>query len=223
MKKILLIEDNPQMRENVLLLLSLEQFQAIGAENGKRGLELIQREHPDLVLCDVMMPDMDGYEVLQAIRANPATALLPFILLTAKGEKPDQRHGMNLGADDYLVKPVAKADLLAAISTRLERRQMVEQQLQQAHRESLPKFDSPAPFLSQGLTQREAEVLLWLAQGKTNPEIAIILNISLLTVKKHVLHIYEKIGLGSRQAASLWAMETLKLHETSAPKGPPRT
>ena len=121
MKRILIIEDEPEMRRNLATILRLEHFEPVAAENGRVGIELARRERPDLILCDVMMPELDGYEVLQALRSDPATVTTPFIFLTARGEKPDIRAGMNLGADDYLTKPVAKADLLAAIRSRLER------------------------------------------------------------------------------------------------------
>jgi DNA-binding response OmpR family regulator len=116
MKKILIIEDEPEMRRNLATILRLEGYQQLTADNGRRGVELALAEAPDLILCDVMMPELDGYGVLQALRESPATEATPFIFLTARGEKPDIRAGMNLGADDYLTKPVAKADLLNAIA-----------------------------------------------------------------------------------------------------------
>src|SRR3954463_16454894 len=102
MKKILVIEDEPEMRRNLLQILKLEKFAALGAENGRAGIELVRKELPDLVLCDVMMPEMDGHAVLKELRKDPACVSIPFIFLTAKGEKQDVRSGMNLGADDYL-------------------------------------------------------------------------------------------------------------------------
>lgn len=203
MAKILVIEDEPEMRRNLLTILRLEKFEATAAENGRQGVEFARKNQPDLVLCDVMMPELDGYGVLQALRENPATVTTPFIFLTAKGEKPDIRAGMNLGADDYLTKPVAKADLLSAIAARLRRQEQIGQQ------EFKPNFTSADPLLSLGLTPRVAEVLLWVAQGKTNADIATILNISESTVKKHVLEIFEKLGVETRSAATLRALEVL--------------
>jgi len=204
MKKILLIEDEPEMRRNIATILRLEKFNVIAAENGRVGVERAQQDQPDLILCDIMMPELDGYGVLEALRANPATVTTPFIFLTAKGEKPDVRAGMNLGADDYLTKPVAKADLLDAIRARLTR------QTQQARPEFKPNFDSSKPLEEAlGLTPRVAEALLWLAQGKTNSDIATILGISEATVKKHVLEIFQVLGVETRTAASLRALEVL--------------
>lgn len=202
-KKILVVEDEPEMRRNLSTILKLEQFHVLAAADGQAALELARSEHPDLILCDLMMPGMDGRQLLQELRHSPATRRIPFIFLTARGEKADLRSGMNLGADDYLTKPVAKDDLLAAISARLKRRE------QQA---AAPNFDSFQPLLTLGLTPRVAEVLLWVAQGKTNPEIGLILGISEWTVKKHVLDIFERLGVETRTAASLRAIEILTTH-----------
>src|SRR6266436_3883141 len=203
-KKILVIEDEPEMRRNLATILRLENFQPLTAENGRLGLESVRTNKPDLILCDVMMPELDGYGVIAALRADPETVAIPFIFLTAKGEKPDIRAGMNLGADDYLTKPVAKPDLLAAIQSRLERA------IQQAVPEFKPNFDSAKPLEKVlGLTPRVAETLLWLAQGKTNGEIATILGNSESTVKKHVLEIFDKLGVETRTAAGPRALEVL--------------
>jgi DNA-binding NarL/FixJ family response regulator len=201
MKKILVIEDESEMRRDLTTILRLENFQPLPAENGRVGVELAKKEKPDLILCDVMMPELDGYGVIAALRADAMTATIPLIFLTAK---PDIRVGMNLGADDYLIKPVAKPDLLAAIHSRLERA------LQQAVPEFRPNFNSARPLEEVfGLTPRLAETLLWLAQGKSNGEIATILSNSESTVKKRVFEIFNKLGVENRTAASLRALEVL--------------
>ena len=205
MKTILIIEDEPEMRRNLATILRLEKYHPVSAENGRLGVEAALREKPDLILCDVMMPELDGYGVLRELREDPSTESTPFIFLTARGEKLDIRAGMNLGADDYLTKPVAKADLLAAISSRLKRAE------QSAVAGFNPNFDSAAPLEKAfGLTPRVAETLLWLAQGKTNGDIAIILGISESTVKKHVLEIFSALNVETRTAACLQAVEVLK-------------
>jgi DNA-binding NarL/FixJ family response regulator len=203
MKKILIIEDEPEMRRNIATVLRFEKYEALVAENGRAGLELARKAKPDLILCDVMMPQLDGYGVLQALREDAELSLIPFIFLTAKGEKDDLRSGMNLGADDYLTKPVAKADLLRAIEARLRRSE------QHNKREFKPDFSSFEPLLKLGLTPRAAEALLWVAQGKTNQDIGTILGISESTVKKHMLEIFEKLGVETRSAAALRALEIL--------------
>jgi DNA-binding NarL/FixJ family response regulator len=203
MRRILVIEDEPEMRRNITALLRYHEYQTIEAENGRKGLELARREKPDLILCDVMMPELDGHSVLQALQQDSGLALIPFIFLTAKGDKDDLRSGMNLGADDYLTKPVANKDLVNAIEARLRRAEL------QANREFKPDFTSSEPLLTFGLTPRAAETLLWLAQGKTNPDIATILGITESTVKKHVQEIFEKLGVETRGAATVRALEVL--------------
>ena len=205
MTTILLIEDNTPLRENLGEILTLEGFHVLAAADGRSALKLAAGQRPDLILCDIMMPGMDGYEVLARLRADPALKAVPFIFLTAKGTPPDIRVGMNLGADDYLPKPVSRKDLLKAVRTRLDRAQQQQQQQQPFQ----PNFDSPEPLEKLGISPREAEVLLWVAQGKGNHEIAEILGLSVATVKKHTIHIFEKLGVESRSAAMLRAIEVL--------------
>jgi DNA-binding NarL/FixJ family response regulator len=149
------------------------------------------------------MPELDGYGVLQELQLDASLARTPFIFLTAKGEKDDLRSGMNLGADDYLTKPVANADLIRAIEARLRRSE------QQVNRAFKPDFSSSKPLLALGLTPRAAEALLWLAQGKTNSDIATILGITESTVKKHVQEMFDKLGVETRGAATVRALEVL--------------
>jgi DNA-binding NarL/FixJ family response regulator len=162
-----------------------------------------------------MMPELNGYSVLQALQTDPALVRIPFIFLTAKGEKDDLRSGMNLGADDYLTKPIANADLVRAIEARLRRSE------QQVKREFKPDFSSSEPLVKLGLTRRAAETLLWLAQGKTNPDIATILGISESTIKKHVQEVFDKLGVETRGAAAVRALEVLSA-ESPGPVAPSR-
>lgn len=204
MKKILVIEDQPEMRDNIAIILEMEGYHVLTADDGDEGLQLARRKLPDLVICDVTMPGMDGHEVLAALRASSATSSLPFIYLTARGDRADMREGMNLGADDYLTKPVAREELLAAVTARLSRHQTLL-----GARVEGPDFSSSAPLEELGLTPREGEVLLWIAQGKGNADIAALLGMAEQTVKKHVLHIFEKLGVENRYAAGLRAREAL--------------
>ena len=199
------------MRRNITALLRYHEYEPIAAENGRAGVEAARRERPDLILCDVMMPELDGHGVLQTLQTDAALARIPFIFLTAKGEKEDLRSGMNLGADDYLTKPVANADLVRAIETRLRRSE------QQGKREFNPDFSSFKPLLKFGLTPRAAEALLWLAQGKTNADIASILGVTESTIKKHVQEMFDKLGVETRGAATVRALEILNADPESAP------
>ena len=119
MKTILVIDDDAMVRESIQDLLEAKGFQIIAAANGKAGIELAIQHHPDLILCDLQMPEADGYAVLSTLQQQPMTTTIPFIFLTARSTKTDLRQGMNLGADDYLTKPCAASDLLHAINTRL--------------------------------------------------------------------------------------------------------
>lgn len=121
MKKILVIEDEPFIRESIRDVLELEGYQALTAANGSIGVQLAQKQLPDLILCDVSMPEMDGYEVLETLQQSQATNAIPFVFLTARTTKADLRQGMNLGADDYLAKPCTAMELLNAISSRFDK------------------------------------------------------------------------------------------------------
>jgi len=121
MKKILIIEDNPDVRENTAEILELSNYEIICAENGKEGVKLASEQFPDLIICDVMMPELDGFGVLRILSQNPVTSHIPFIFLTAKTEKSDFRKGMSLGADDYITKPFDDVELLNAIEVRLKK------------------------------------------------------------------------------------------------------
>lgn len=141
MAKILVIEDDPLILENLLELLEAEDFEGIGAENGQVGLQKINQQKPDLILCDVMMPELDGHGVLTALRSNPDTVSIPFIFLTAKGQMSDLREGMNLGADDYLIKPCTAEELVKVIQVRLAKQSALEKSVG-TDSESLEKIEN---------------------------------------------------------------------------------
>ncbi|HLW30602.1 MAG TPA: response regulator [Brumimicrobium sp.] len=126
MSKIVLIEDNHEMRENIEEMLELADYQVLSAPNGKIGVELVKKELPDLIICDIMMPELDGYGVLYYLSKIPETRAIPFIFLSAKTERQDFRKGMNLGADDYISKPFEEMELLEAIESRLKKRKRFE-------------------------------------------------------------------------------------------------
>jgi two-component system, sensor histidine kinase and response regulator len=124
MYKILIIEDEDTIRENIGDMLRTENFVVVEAEDGRIGIQMALKERPDLILCDVMMPEVEGYEVLNEIILHSATNMIPFIFLSAKTTKEDLRMGMNLGADDYLTKPFTKKELLSAVNTRLAKQEL---------------------------------------------------------------------------------------------------
>lgn len=202
MTRILIIEDDAEVRTSLADALQLHRYQTLMAASGRKGIETAKRELPDLILCDVTMPDLDGHAVLTTLRNDAKTARIPFVFLTAKGERSDVRAGMDQGADDYLVKPVRLGELLSAIAARLERHAKNRVRFK-------AEFTSAEPLEALGLSRREAEILLWTAQGKTNAELGVILDISPATAKKHLENIYAKLGVENRQAATLKALETL--------------
>lgn len=158
MYKILVIEDERSIRINLIKLLSAEGFQAIGADNGKSGLELARREQPDVIICDILMPHLDGYGVLKALQQDPVTATIPFIFLTAKVDRADWRQAMSLGADDYLTKPFTRAELLDAIASRLQKKAS----LAQRHSDELQQTQAQLDYLLRynHLTKLPNQVLL---------------------------------------------------------------
>ena len=125
MTTILVIDDEKKIRETILQILELYEYQTREADNGRNGLELAKQFLPDLIVCDVMMPEMDGYEFLEALRNQEETTMIPCILVTAMTDKRDIRQGMELGADDYLTKPFTADELIQAIESRLERHQKI--------------------------------------------------------------------------------------------------
>ncbi|MBN1310238.1 MAG: hybrid sensor histidine kinase/response regulator [Anaerolineae bacterium] len=131
MTTVLVIEDETPILENIIEILQFHRFDVIGAEDGLEGIELAKQHLPDLVICDIMMPILDGYGVLLQMSTDPLTASIPFIFLTAKIDRSDMRKGMELGADDYITKPFSAQELLAAVNTRLDKQEMLSNKHQQ--------------------------------------------------------------------------------------------
>lgn len=156
MSRILVIEDDESIRTNLLRLLKVEGFTAEGAPHGRAGLEMAQSSVPDLILCDVMMPELDGHGVLSAIRADSRLAGVPFVFLTARADRTDFRQGMTLGADDYLTKPFSRQEVLDAIRSRLKLRQAVAESVAtQSRAEGGPEAGRMETALRGALTNGE--------------------------------------------------------------------
>lgn len=127
MKKILVVEDAQSLRKDILEMLGFEGYEAAGAENGIAGVQRAREMRPDLIICDIMMPGMDGFGVLEELRKDVELATTPFIFLTARTDRADSRYGMELGADDYLTKPFTASELLASVNARLEKQERIVQ------------------------------------------------------------------------------------------------
>jgi DNA-binding response OmpR family regulator len=159
MKKILIIEDNEDVRENTAEILKLANYDVATAENGKIGVEKANSYEPDVIVCDIMMPELDGYGVLEILSGTKSTSCIPFIFLTAKAEKSDMRKGMNLGADDYITKPFEEVELIKAIESRLNKHDFLKKEFSK-NIEGLNEFIDEASLyinlenLTQGLSLR---------------------------------------------------------------------
>ena len=163
MEKILIIEDAKILRESIADSLELEGFEVVQAENGNSGVLLARKQKPDLILCDIMMPDMSGYDVLQVLNSENFGVTCPFIFTTALSERENIREGMDLGADDYLVKPFTINELLKAIHTRLHKRQLIETQI----RSKLEKIEAELKAKSVELNEMIKNQQLELAKVYT--------------------------------------------------------
>ena len=199
MNKVLIIEDEEVLRQNLRDILDLEGYEVKVAPNGMDGIELYNIEQPDLVLCDIKMPKMDGFDVLKTIRDLPGGLTTAFIFLSAKVEHDDIRSGMNLGADDYLLKPVNRKDLLTAIETRLKQRTKVLEEMNRRINDSINGaldfgFDEVQALLSR-LSKSERKVLYYVSLEKSTSEIADLLFISPKTVENHRHNISKKLDL----------------------------
>lgn len=151
---ILIIEDESSILKTTEEILTLEGYRVIAASNGETGLELARAKIPDLILCDIMMPKLNGHQVLQALQANKATQMIPIIFLTAKAERKDIRYGMELGADDYLTKPFDIAELLGAVASRLKRQNLYNGKIQQ-ERDKTQELEKLAKHIREKMAQSQ--------------------------------------------------------------------
>lgn len=208
-KTILVVEDEEIIRDSVAEILELHGFQVMTASDGLQALNSLETETPDLILADIMMPQMNGYQLFQRVRSNPDWVWIPFVFLSAKGEDEDVRFGKELGADDYLHKPIDAEDLIAAVIGRLRRYEALTEGNPQNARGSGGFVESPTRPTGIGfdLTSREREVLVLMVQGMTNNEIAEKLVIGTATVKTHVSNILSKLNVSNRVEAVTRAIE----------------
>ena len=139
MTRILILEDDENVRLPLIDLLEAENYEVLSASDGRSGVELARKEKPDLVLSDIMMPELDGYGVFEALQKDPLTAVIPFIFLTAKTDQADIREGLGLGVDDYITKPFDQEDLLDSIQTRLQKYQRISEAAVKA--DNHPEYD----------------------------------------------------------------------------------
>ncbi len=178
MKKILVVEDERVLQKNIIKILRLEGFEVIGADDGASGVACARQESPDLIVCDVMMPEMDGYQVLKTLQDDVNTALIPFIFLTAKTDRSDMRQGFEMGADDYLVKPFDADELLRAIEARFKKQEVMVNRLSSLSEElgRLQEFLDAKDGLMTNLNQElrrpmsNIKMALTMLQNQKTPE-----------------------------------------------------
>jgi len=200
MHSILIIEDDPSICSNMELILRMEGFEVRTAANGVAGLASIAEKRPDLVLCDILMPEMDGHMLLAVLRKNGTLTDIPFIFVTALGERADVRSGMAAGADDYLPKPFSAQELISAVTGRLHRLDSIR-----LH-SSRTDFQKELAILRQRISPRELEVLLFVGVGATSRNIAEHLGISLRTVEVHRSSLMNKLDVANAAMLARWAI-----------------
>jgi DNA-binding NarL/FixJ family response regulator len=199
MYSILIIEDDPSYLSMMETILQMEGFVVRTAADGGAGLVSIGQNKPDLILCDIMMPGMDGHSVLEVLKGEHAFANVPFIFVTAMGDRADMRRGMSAGADDYLPKPFSAEELLAAVTGRIRRHEMIH-----LHHGSAV-FQEEENILRTKITRREREILLMVGQGITSREIAGRLGVALKTVEVHRANLMNKLDASNAATLARWA------------------
>ena len=202
-KRLLLIDDEPDLILLVKDYLEFRGYEVITAENGREALEVLEQEIPDMIICDVMMPEMDGYAFVNQVRQEERTSWIPILFLSAKGQSGDKIKGLNIGADVYMVKPFEPEELVAQVEASLKQAFRQRQQTGGGN-DSESKIQVPFDV---HLTQTELKVVQFVARGLANRDIAEELNVSQRTVESHVSNMLGKTGLHNRTELARWAIE----------------
>ena len=202
-KRLLLIDDEPDLILLVKDYLEFRGYEVITAENGREALEVLEQEIPDMIICDVMMPEMDGYAFVNQVRQDERTSWIPILFLSAKGQSQDKIKGLNIGADVYMVKPFEPEELVAQVEASLKQAFRQRQQTGGGN-DSESKIQVPFDV---HLTQTELKVVQFVARGLANRDIAEELNVSQRTVESHVSNMLGKTGLHNRTELARWAIE----------------
>lgn len=203
-KKLLLIDDDPNLILLVKDYLEFRGYNVDTAENGREALEVLDNVTPDMIICDIMMPEMDGYSLVKHIREEPTTNRIPVLFLSAKGQSQDKVKGLNEGADVYMSKPFEPEELVAQVESSLKQIKRWEH--------GRPKGLEGPPTISVPpnveLTPTELKVVQLVAKGMANREIAQQLNVSQRTIESHVSNMLNKTSLNNRTELARWAIES---------------
>jgi DNA-binding NarL/FixJ family response regulator len=201
-KRLLVVDDDPNLVLLVKDYLEFRGYEVVAASNGLEALEVMRRLTPDLIICDVMMPEMDGYTFVQTLRSDRATDWIPVIFLSARGQTADRVRGLNAGADAYLVKPFEPEELVAQVEATLKHTERLLQ-TQGAPVQPVIQLDREVE-----LTPTETKVLQYVARGMSNREIAQVMGVSQRTIESHVSNMLSKTGLHNRTELARWAIES---------------
>ena len=202
-KRLLLIDDDPNLILLVKDYLEFRGYEVITAENGREALEVLEQEIPDMIICDVMMPEMDGYAFVNQVRQEERTSWIPILFLSAKQQTGDKIKGLDSGADVYMVKPFEPEELVAQVEASLKQA-FRQKQYTGGGNDSESKIQVPFDV---HLTQTELKVVQFVARGLANRDIAEELNVSQRTVESHVSNMLGKTGLHNRTELARWAIE----------------
>ncbi|HEY9814219.1 MAG TPA: response regulator transcription factor, partial [Candidatus Obscuribacterales bacterium] len=183
--------------------LEFRGYEVITAENGREALEVLEDDIPDLIICDVMMPEMDGYSLVEHVRKDPRTSWIPVLFLSAKGQSQDRVKGLNTGADVYMVKPFEPEELVAQVEASLKHGERLTKRKDRSPDDG-PKIHVPFDV---ELTPTELKVVQYVARGMANREIAEGLSVSQRTIESHVSNMLGKTGLHNRTELARWAIE----------------
>jgi DNA-binding NarL/FixJ family response regulator len=200
---LLLVDDDPNLILLVTDYLRFQGYEVLTAENGLQALEIINTTTPELIICDIMMPEMDGYSLVQKLRSDPDKQWIPIIFLSAKGQSNDRIKGLETGADVYMVKPFEPEELVAQVKSSLRQTDRLLQHSSKTG--SLEGSFSQVPENIE-LTQTEIKVIQLVAQGLPNKEIAERLHVSQRTIESHVSNMLSKTNLNNRTELSRWAV-----------------
>ncbi len=203
-KRLLLIDDDPNLILLVKDYLEFRGYEVMTAENGREALEKLEEKIPDLIICDVMMPEMDGYALVEHVRQDQRMCWVPVLFLSAKGQIQDKVKGLNTGADVYMVKPFEPEELVAQVESSLRQATRLGDRPKSGIGGDAPKIQVPFDV---ELTPTELKVVQHVSRGMANREIAEDMKVSQRTIESHVSNMLGKTGLHNRTELARWAIE----------------
>jgi DNA-binding NarL/FixJ family response regulator len=210
-KRLLVVDDEPNLLRAVAACLKAEAYEVSTARSGREALLQLAEAVPDLVVSDIRMPGMDGYQLARQLRGSPRTALVPIVFLTAKDETADRIEGFRAGIDAYLTKPFEPEELIAVVNGILSRVERTHSQIARLVDSTIVE-DEPVTFQDEELTEAEDRVALAVSRGLSNKEIAAELEISVRTVENHISHILDKKGFSNRVEIARHVLEQRHSH-----------